>query len=99
VNREIDRFLQTIEEHRHRLIMLERVGAESSGLADFLGLPAIDGDLKRANTALEWADYYQQQGLSRQLERSGWSDEERDAFDIHCGDVMDSFYPDWRQES
>lgn len=87
INRLIERDLETYAKERFRTICLENFNRDLLGIARWIGLRvAAMPASEKLNRAKNYEVYRWQD----------WSTVERAQFNHWCGDLMDRFYPSWR---
>lgn len=86
VNRVIERQLQDVASDRWRRLRLGDLGAEVPALLEFIGVEPVPIRVPHANPS-----------TNAVVPHEAWDPERKEAFERQCGDLMDRWYPEWRE--
>jgi len=98
VNSEIQKQLSQIPTQRKLMIRLEDINKKTDEILKFLQVDPYIIVPERLNTAEEWKNHYISYGLYKDSKCIEWNAEQISDFTRWCGDKMDLWYPEWRNQ-
>lgn len=98
INSGIQKHLSQIPTQRKLMVRLEDINEKFNEIFHFLQVRSHNISPEKKNTKEEWRKHYISLGLFEDSKWPEWNIKQKSLFTRWCGDKMDLWYPNWRNE-